>query len=293
MSNIDAIVHAHGDYYVAVDDAPPDLRALAKEATGSHVRRVGRFIQLALIGACRCAGAASPPPETAVYLASRRGDIEMTAEVMEHVFRDAQQPKPLTFINTVSNAACFYVARHFGLHGRSCFVGGASFSFETALQLALLDLQMGVARTALVGCVELAVAPLDVDRRRLGVAPNAPVGEASHWLWLDIAKRPGPGVRTVEFFADRERLRSWIASQRLDPAQTQFAPGQFLSDADASWLERECNLTRRFDYRTGRAYYDCHSGAAIGVFLREGADETMLHVNGDEDGRYAVMLARR
>jgi hypothetical protein len=287
------MIHAHGDHYVAVDDAPPDLRTLAKEATGSHVRRVGRFIQLALIGACRCAGGARPPPETAVYLASRRGDIEMTAEVMEHVFRDAQQPKPLTFINTVSNAACFYVARHFGLHGRSCFVGGANFSFETALQLALVDLQMGIARTALVGCVEIAATPLEVHRRRLGVAPDAPIGEASHWLWLDSGKRPGSVVRAVEFFADRERLRSWIAGQQLDPAQTTLAPGQFLSEADASWLERECELTRRFDYRTGRAYYDCQSGAAIGAFLREENAEVMLHLNGDGDGRYCAMLARR
>src|SRR5262245_23108268 len=126
MSNIDVVLRAHGDYCAAVDDALPDLRTLAKEATGGHVRRVGRFIQLALIGACRCTGDAKPAPDTAVYIASRRGDLEVTIEVMEQVFRDGQQPKPLSFINTVSNAACYYVARHFGLHGRSCFIGGSN-----------------------------------------------------------------------------------------------------------------------------------------------------------------------
>ena len=184
MSKPDISIRAAGDYYAAVGEAPPDVKALCKEVSGKPVRRVGRFIQLGLIGAARCVGSAVLPPDTAVYLASRRGDLEVTSEVMEGLFRDGHAPKPLSFINTVSNAACYYIARHFELHGRSCFLGGAYFTFESALDLALLEMRAGMVRSALVGCVEIASNPMSIHRQRLGVASDTIMAEGSHWLWL-------------------------------------------------------------------------------------------------------------
>lgn len=297
MSKPDISVRAVGDYYESLADAPPDLRTLTKDETGKQVRRVGRFIQMGLIGAARCVGSATLPPDTAVYLTSRRGDLEVTIEVMEELFRDGHAPKPLSFINTVSNAACYYVARHFELHGRSCFVGGAHFAFETALDLALLEMRAGVVRSALVGCIEIATDPLAVHRQRLGLAPDAAVAEASHWLWLE-AREGGDAagsIGAVEFFGNTADLAAWFSRQGLDANATAFSQGQFWADGEAAAIQRELGLRKAFNYRAGRGYYDCQSGALVSAFLQGGEDgvSAVLHVNGNPDGRLAVMLARR
>jgi hypothetical protein len=297
MPKPEVLVHATGDYCGIVDGAPPEVRALTKDVTGKPVRRVGRFIQLGLIGAARCVGAAKLPPDTAVYLTSRRGDLEVTIEVMEELFRDGHAPKPLSFINTVSNAACYYVARHFELHGRSCFVGGGYFSFESALNLALLEMRAGIVRSALVGCIDIATDPLDIHRRRLGLAADAAVGEASHWVWLEAGDggRALGAVEAAEIFSGPGELKAWFASQRQDRGDTVFAAGQFLTEADATHIQHELGLTGAFNYRTGRGYYDCQSGALIGAFLAEKGSgaAAVLHVNAAPDGRLAAMLARR
>jgi hypothetical protein len=291
------IIRARGDYYAPVAGEPPDVRELSKQTLGKQVRRVGRFIQLALIGAARCVGTETPPAHTAIYMSSRRGDLETNIEVLQQLFAHGQSPKPLSFINTVSNASCYYVARHFGLHGRSCFVAGVCFSFEMALQTALLDFEAGMVRSALIGGLDTAVAPLSIDRRRLGVAEDAPVGEASHWLWLE-SRPPAPGdvtLEAAEALADRAALTAWLRGRGLNPAHTLFAAGQFLAPADAAAIAREAGLTRTFSYRDGLAYYDGQAGAALGAFMAAPGQAgcVLAHVNGDAEGRYAVFVARK
>lgn len=297
MSRAEIIIRARGDYYGVIDGEPPDVRELSKRTLGKQVRRVGRFIQLALIGAARCVGADAPPAHTAIYMSSRRGDLETNIEVLEHLFAHRQAPKPLSFINTVSNASCYYVARHFGLHGRSCFLTGVCFSFETALQTALLDMEAGLVRSALVGGLDTVTTPVAVDRKRLGLSGDAPMAEASHWLWLE-AGAPASGdtvLDAAEAFADRAALIAWLIARGLDPARTLFAAGQFLTPGDAAAIQSEARLTRVFAYREGLAYYDGQAGAALGAFkhARDLDGCTMAHINGDAEGRYAVFVARR
>lgn len=293
----DVVIRAFGDYYAPVDGEPPDVRELSKQTLGKQVRRVGRFIQLALIGAARCVGAETPPAHTAIYMSSRRGDLETNIEVLENLFAHQQSPKPLSFINTVSNASCYYVARHFGLHGRSCFVTGVCFSFEMALQAALLDFETGQVRSALAGGLDTVASPLEVDRRRLGVPPGAALGEGSHWLWLE-SRQTAPGdvvLEAVEAFPDRAAALAWLKSQRFDPEKTLFAPGQYLTPADAIALQQEAGLSRTFAYREKLAHYDGQAGAALSAFAADAAldGSSMIHLNGDPEGRYAVVAARR
>lgn len=287
-------IHACGDYYQAVADQPPELKELVRAATGQAVRRVGRFIQLALVGAGRCVGAAALPADTAVYLASGRGDMEITIEVLEQLFRDGQPPKPLSFINTVSNAACFYVAQNFALTGRSSFICNRYFAFESALQLALLDLAQGVVDSALVGVIDVVVPPLAHHRRRLQLGAEQAVADASHWLWL--RNEPGDGrgeVLAAQHCSDRAALLHWIAQRRLPGDRTWLSGGQFFASFELESLARACGSRRNFAYRAQRAYYDSHSGAAIAEFLREApADHYLLHINSDPEGRYSAMLAK-
>lgn len=277
------LIRGWGDYLSEESAALTDLKPIVKATLGHPVRRIGRFISLALIGAGRCLDGKTPPPDTAVYFTTGSGDFEVTVEVMEHLFRDGFPPKPLSFINTVSNAACFYVAKSFGLSGRSTCLGNRAFGFETALQLALLDLKQGTVRSALIGSADIVLEPVAVHRQRLLQAPDAPVGEAAHWLWL-TAEDGSVTLPDCRVFAGREDLMAWVAT--FDPATTVLGLGEALAGDTF-------NLPRTFDYRTGRPYYDSRTAAAPSAFLAQAAPgETMLHVSTDGDGRYAAFTVR-
>lgn len=285
-----------GGYYAPVPGALPDLGPLVKETLGAPVRRVGRFVQLALIGAGRCLAAASPRRDTGVYLSSGRGDMEMTAEVMVQLYRDHMPPRPLSFINTVSNSACFYIARQFGLHGRSSFVCNRYFSFESALYLAMLDIEAGLSASALVGSADIALTPLDVHRRRLRLADGAPLAEGSHWLLLEAgdAADSGPRVVSTGMLADGDALLDWIAARAGDAATAALSVGQFADADEARAIAAKAGVTRQFDYRAGLAYYDSQSGGAIPAFLAQRPDgvATLLHINRDAGGRFAAFAVR-
>jgi hypothetical protein len=286
-------IRAHGEIYYAVGDTLPELKSLVVEAVGQPVRRISRFMQLALIGAGRCARGQSLPRDTAVYLSSGRGDLEITLDVMHQVFREGQAPKPLSFVNTVSNSAAFYVAKCLQFEARSSFVCNRYFAFESALQLATIDLESGAINSALVGAVDGAVAPLDAHRERLGLHATDAFGEASHWVWLtsDAPTDSNAEIIAAHSASHRDELLTWIKEQRIEPANCAISAGQYLSPADFSWLKEHSGIEATFAYRKQRAYYDSQSAAAIGDFLRaNAAQRVLLHINGDVLGRYVAML---
>lgn len=282
------------DHLEHIGDTPPaDLKPLVAEAVGAPVRRVGRLIQLALIGAGRCARQAQLAADTAVYMGSGRGDLEVTIEVMQSLLRDGHAPKPLSFINTVSNAACYYVAQNLKLMGRSSFVCNRYFAFESVLQLAALDLQSGEVRSALVGTVDVVVPPLAGHRIRLGLANDTPVADATHWI--ELRSDPSPAtlgrVLAAEHFVDRDALAAWLGEQAID-SRWILATGQFMPPPEAEEWQGRLGL-EPFEYRKDRPYYDSQSGAVIGEYLRSNEIRTLLHLNRDPGGRYSVIVAAR
>ncbi len=289
-------IYACGQHYQAVSEPLPDMKSLTQQVTGKSIRRIGRFIQLALIGATRCRAQQQLPADTAVYLASGRGDLELTLEIMTQLFREGQSPKPLSFVNTVSNAACFYIAQLLGLQSRSNFVCNRYFAFESVLQLAALDLQLGVVDSALVGSVDIATAPLSEHRQRLQLAPDTAIGEGSHWLWLGVtdAQRPRLGqLLAARHFAALSDLLHWITTQHLSSELDALAVGQFVSATDEAALQRATELPLLHDLHT-RAYYDSHSGAILQQYLESTHPaRQLLYVNTDTGQRYSVILIRR
>lgn len=289
------LIRGVGDYYAAVEDTPPDLMPLVKQTTGSAPRRLGRFIQLALIGAGRALNGHKSDPKTGVYLTSGRGDMQVTTDVMQQVYVEGTPPRPLSFINTVSNTACFYIAKQFGLAGRSSFVCNRYFSFESALSLAMLDIETGVATSALIGSVDIALAPLDIHRRRLRLPPETPVGEGAHWLWLEAADASdtAPRITSMEFPSSEQALADWIARHSTGPDDTTLAIGQFADANLVHQIAAKSGLAQTFDYRSARAYYDSQSAAAPSAFLAATpASRTLLHVNADDKGNFGCFAVK-
>jgi len=247
-----------------------------------------------MMGAARCTNM-SVPKDTAVYLSSGRGDLELTVEIMTELFARSQTPKPLAFVNTVSNAACFYVAQLLALQSRSNYVCNLYFAFESALQLAVTDLRLGNTTSALIGSIDVVTQPVAEHRQRLKLAPDVEVGEGTHWLWLgrhDAGKSRMGELVTAQHFDNRDALLEWVKQKQSDDLALSF--GQHIDAAEQNRLQSLIGHNQLFDYRKHRAYYDSHSGAVIGEFLRSDCiAQTLLHINTDSDGRYSVMLVKR
>jgi hypothetical protein len=284
-------------YSQAVDEgwSLPDLKELVRESTTANVRRVTRFVQLALIGAGRCSRGWHLGADTAVYLSSCRGDTEVTAGLLDDLIRREELPSPVTFVNSVSNAACFHVASALGLHGRSNFITNRFDPIAAALKSAWVDFRVSEISTALVGSVDACSLPLAQHRHRVQVDGTVPIGEGSHWLLLAGAADPRPALATlvaVRNFASRERLWGWLDAQGPWTGSL-LAPGQHLSSADAEQLASRSGIAGRFHYRDSLHHYDSHTGAAIEAFIKERREAAMLHINSDPAGRYSVIHVMR
>lgn len=284
---------AAGSYVATVSGELPSLKALAREAAGGSVRRIDRFVQLALVGAGRCVSGLALPGSTATYFTSGRGDLEVTLDALVQMCEQGHAPAPFTFINTVGNSACFHVAKSFGLHGRSQFVTSRHAPLEAALRLAALDLASGRVATALVGSTDACTAPLHAHRERIGVSPDTPVGEGSHWFLLAADPafgRPLGVLKTVRSFPDDDALRRHLERHRGELEGAAMAFGSHLSADDGEPLRRVAGIRSGFDYRGDLPWYDSQTGHGIHRFLTAPSAPTLAHVDGDPSGRRTLLV---
>ncbi len=287
-------IYSTGMYYEPVIDRLPELKPLLKAVTGQNFRRIDRFIQLALIGVSRCSGEVSLPIETAIYLTSGQGDLEVMIDVLEQMLRDGKSPKPLSFINTVSNSACYHLAKYLHLKSRNCFVASHCFSFERALRLAMVDFLQGNLTSALVGSVDICVLPLAQHRQRIAVSPDTPVAEACHWLLLgddDCLGEPMGEVEGVEHFGSKEALLVWLAALDVDNSWS-IAGGHILPEEELVFYQELTLVGQQFQYRKNLAYYDTQTASAFSQYLEHGREGTLLHIETDGEGRYCTFLLK-
>lgn len=273
------------DHPIADDSSTlPALRERMTELCRKPFRRVDRFIQLALIGSARCADAQVILPDCGVYLASAHGDIGISQDVIGRVVDQSGLPKPLSFVNTVSNAASFYVAQNLDLHGRSCFAISQGFEFEAALRLAHFDLEQRRGRQALVGCVDECTLPLAAHRQRLGLPADAALAEGSHWLLLSTDAGPGPELLDLQLLPDRAAVAAWLAKADARDACVLYdtgVPGELLAGLAGP------------QQRLAASGYP---GAWVGELLHKLAtlapQQTLILLRSDDEGRFAVARLR-
>jgi hypothetical protein len=288
-------IHAAAGVSWGVEGELPALRELVREACGQSVRRVNRLIQLALIGAGRCARAGALDARCGLYLASGQGALQDSVDCFVQMFVDGQPPKPISFVNTLSNTVCFYVAKLLGLSGRNQFVSSSALPFESALSLAVLDFQRGLVPQALVGGVDECVLPLADHRKRLRTAADAPLGEGSHWLLLGRGGA-APLGRLIEVreFADGAGLSRWLDGLAIDAPSWALSFGAGIEDAERTRLAARLPDLEPFDYAPRQAYYETVTAAGLCAFLgTSGPRSRLLHLNASRDGRFAACIVER
>jgi len=176
-----------------------DLAALEEKVLPTRVRRIGRQVKLALLGAAACLKDCPRPVPgdlLGVFLGTGLGNTGETTPVVEQavaVARGASQapPSPVQFANSVSNSATFFVARAAGATGANLVVTAEELSFEAALFAAGVAMRAGDVGYALVGGVDEYLEPRDALLTRVSMPAGTVLGEGSGWLLIGPAFEGG------------------------------------------------------------------------------------------------------
>ena len=262
-----------------------ELRKYARE----NFRRVNRFILLALIGARKCLHERSLAADTAVYLTTEHGNLGETAIVLDEIYAAHSLPKPFSFINTMSNTAAFYLAQNLGTRGRNITVSSQRLSFERGLDLLAVDFAAGAERSALIGGVDEAslsgAGGGDRDDRGWRMV------DGSGWFTVRPEWEGACGeFRENRSFRDGPTCLKWLRERAQRPAMVAF--GASIGDDEAARWRAALNPVAVFDYLTDYGY--CGSAAACGIamFVKHFPGRTLLHINRDQRGNYAVLEVR-
>lgn len=276
------VIAAHSFTHTIERDAQqlPSLKHDIAALCGGRVRRVDRYIELCLAGALRCVAGHQLPADTAVYLATRSGAVETSSQATRSIVQLQQAPKPLHFVNTLGNTACFYLTRSLGVHGQALVVSQEHLSFEAALFQASIDLALGVVDTALVGGIDEVTLPVSQHATRLDATGSEPLLEGSHWVLLsrsttttDMAPlaKPLATLSRPQYHQDLQTLL-----RGLDGPAPRLLQCSFAATADEQRIMHsaarevvDASATARF----GAVAHGVYSGAALVSLLERSKNE--------------------
>lgn len=274
---------AHASFEQTTGETPAPLRSLLEQESGMRVRRVNRFIELALLGAARCLKrmAQAPAPDTALYLCSDTGMLDQTAALLQNMQSTSAVPKPFEFMNLSGSMASFQVAQQFSLNGPQLCLHGHYASFEQALQLLML--QSAPHSRALVGVVEEGSWPESDQRQRLSWSGS--LVEFSHWFYFD--RDCASPIASIDFCGHGLDLRA--ASAGLAPlASTARLQGSTHGD-DAPPLEQWAATlgVERHSQETPPGDRRGRSARALSRAIAAGAPgEGLVYVNQIQENEY-------
>lgn len=115
-------------------------------------------------------------PSCGLYIASINPDEKNMQELLEAVCINKVPPKPFQFVNSVSNATGFYLAKELGLEGPNLFIGSNDEVWKNLIMLANLDLGRSVKQALLINCINYAESSIEVvllEGALLGVEENS------------------------------------------------------------------------------------------------------------------------
>jgi hypothetical protein len=271
-----------------------DLQRLKEEIsrfTPVNFRRGSRFILLALVGACQCIHGRSVEPDTGVYLTTEHGNLGETAEVLDEIYTVRSLPKPYGFINTMSGTAAFYLAQTLGTHGRNITISSQHLSFERGLELLKLDFDGGAQRSALIGGVD--VASLSGENTGQENHRSWRMADGSGWFYVKPEREGACGsFMANRSFRDARACIEWI-QKRGEPPLDLLSFGALVGEDEATALTATLHPAAGFDYLRDGGYSGSATACGVGRFMEHFQGRSLLHINRDQRGNYAVLEVER
>jgi hypothetical protein len=263
------------------------LKEEIRRYTKENFRRVNRFILLTLLGARQCIAAHTLDGDTAIYLTTEHGILGETADVLDEIYAISSLPKPFGFINTMSNTAAFYLAQNLGIRGRNITMSSQQLSFERGLELLKVDFAGGVERSALIGGVD------EASLSQKTMEDHADRGwrmmNGSGWFYVKRERDGACGAFTaIRSFGSGTSCMRWISEKERSSVDV-VSFGAFIGDEEAAALRRIVRPNDEFDYLSEYGYSGSATACGISMFMKLFPGKTLLHINRDQRGNYAVV----
>jgi hypothetical protein len=273
-----------------IGEANADITLLKEEIrryTQENFRRGNRFILLSLLGARQCIQRRDLPADTAVYLTTEHGNLGETAAVLDEIYTAHSLPKPFGFINTMSGTAAFYLAQNLGIRGRNIIVSSQHVCFERGLELLNIDFAQGTEGSALIGGVDEASLHGE-EREALGHRGWRMV-DGSGWLYVTSEREGAFGAfRENRSFRDRRSCIQWIMERERSPVDV-VSFGARIEKDEAAAFTGVLHPAAMFDYLRDYGYSGSATACGVSLFVKTFPGRTLLHINRDQRGHYAVL----
>ncbi len=264
-----------------------NLRAELQALTGQSFRRINRFIELGLYGALQCARRAGGiAGDAAIYVSSEAPMLADCVKALKGVVAEGRPPTPFEFMNISGNMAGFYIAQHLQLNGPQLVVHRHGAGLEAAAEL--LSLRSALHRRSLLGYVEEGVWPLAQQCERLGLSPETPMLECSHWLYLDDdCVAPLAWLEPTQRFHDRVAVAAAVAQL---PRGWRLRLGSGCASDDITALRRVRAELETLPVDAG--WSSGHVAAAVSAFVMQPDAAGLAHLNRSGDGGYYLLRVR-
>lgn len=270
-----------------LEDEELDVKAAWKAISPTMIRRTDRFIQLSLLGAYNALDDTPLKKETALYMASGQGNLAVFKRLRDQRHIKKQPPKPVDFINSLSNTSGFYVAQYFEIEGKNLNVSRLGFVVENLLLLAQNDLELQKESAILVGGVDELQVPLEFTRKTLGICDERPLGEGSNWMLLS-AEESGAlaSLEVIKEVMGLSELKTYLNTLE---STVSLAFGQRMSESlKTELLDIEPKMRKTFDVHCG--FYETSALYTLNRFVAKGSGE-LLFIDRYEDKYRAVRIS--
>jgi len=284
-------IHSASSFIGAENTDANFLKEKLRSYTEENFRRINRFILLTLLGARQCIHHRALDFDTAIYLTTEHGNLGETASVLDEIYTARSLPKPFGFINTMSNTAAFYLARNLGVRGRNIMVSSQHFSFERGLELLQVDFALGATGDALIGGVDEALlsrTALEKQTNRVFRMVNG-----SGWLYIKPVKDGACGaISEIRSFSDVHSCIKWITERGRSHIDV-VSFGALIDDDEATAMKEILLPATEFDYLCEYGYSGSATACGVGLFIMLFHGKTLLHINRDQRGHFAVIEVER
>lgn len=206
-----------------------------------HTRRMSRLIKMGIVSARLCLNDARCTIPDAIITGTGIGSVEDTEKILGDLSKEEKFLNPTPFIQSTYNTISSQIAIHLKCHGYNSTYVHRTFSFESGLQDAILQLKEGTATNVLVGGVdEMTLNHLNITRK-IGQWKMSPVSN------LSLRKTMTPGALAGEgagFFMISS-VRGEHSYATIPGVETIFKPGSLdeIDDRTTSFLS-EYGLTK-------------------------------------------------
>jgi len=257
-------IHHTSGYNAVPSREINDIKMELKKVTGKVFRRTDRYIQLALLGAHNTLQ--NIELDSALLMSSGEGNLSVFNRLRDHRHMSQQPPRPIDFINLLSNTAGFYVAQYLNLNGKNLFLSHHGFPTQMALILAENDLRLEKQKQFLLGGVDELLEPVSYTKKFLGICNDTALGEGSNWLTVNMQKDGAlASIETMVEELNHKEVLDFIS--RLDNKyRIAFGMRTNPEEIVAFMESTQCS---RFDYESTCGYYETVPFYSMRLFIEQ------------------------